>query len=420
MSAINHRQGRTPSLPFYYGWLVLAGSALSEMAAIGATSYSAGLYVLPLQAEFHLSRAAASSPVSILFSGAMVFAPFAGRILDAWPIRRAMVLGAVLLCGAMVTIAFSSRLWLMVLALLLPAAFGFILLGPVTTATLVSRWFHRRRGLALGFAAVATSGGGFTVVPLMSRAIEHYGWRSALLQEAAVFAVLSLVLALFVLKDRPADLGLDGGREMRGADAPQPPAAGGFLSRWREILGRRDFWAPCLVVATVSGLSQGIVVSAVPYGVQLGLGASQAAFLVAVFSLTAAVTKVSAGLLADLIDKRWLLILATLSMCAALGLLSSWPAIASLAAACALAGLALGAALPSSAALVAVRFGAARFGATMGWIYTFIGGLTIAAAWLAGAMFDLTGGYRNAFELFLAFCVAVPGAALALEWRRAR
>lgn len=399
-------------MPFYYGWVVLGGSALSEMVAIGATSYSAGLYVLPLQAEFHLSRAAASSPVSILFLGAMVFAPFAGRILDAWPIRRAMLLGALLLCTAMAAIAFSSHLWLMMAALLLPAAFGFILLGPVTTATLVSRWFHRRRGLALGFAAVATSGGGFTVVPLMSRAIQHDGWRSALLQEAAVFALLSLVLALFVLKDKPADLGLQGHREMDRAEAPKPLPPGGFLSQWKDILGRRAFWAPCLVVATVSGLSQGIVVSAVPYGVQLGLAASQAAFLVAVFSLTAAVAKVSAGLLADLIDKRWLLILSALAMCAALGLLSFWTAIASLAVACALAGLALGAAVPSSAALIATRFGVARFGATMGWIYTFIGGLTIASAWIAGAIFDHTGSYRGAFQLFLLFCILAPGAAI--------
>ena len=417
MSAIEHRKGRALPLPFYYGWLVLAGSAVSEMIAIGATSYSAGLFVLPLQAEFHISRASASSPVSILFLGAMVFAPFAGRILDVWPIRRAMLLGALLLCSAMAAIAFASQLWMMMLALLLPAAFGFILLGPVTTATLVSRWFYRRRGLALGFAAVATSGGGFTVVPLMSRAIQHYGWRSALLQEAAVFAIVSVLLALFVLKDRPTDLGLENDPEMRGAKESRPAATGGFLARWKEILGRREFWAPCLVVATVSGLSQGIVVSAVPYGVQLGLGAVKAASLVAIFSLTAAITKISAGLLADLIDKRWLLLTATLAMSVALALLSFWTAVAALAAACVLAGFALGAALPSSAALLAARFGAARFGATMGWVYSFIGGLTIAAAWIAGAVFDHSGAYHSAFELFLAFCLLVPGTAMALEWR---
>ena len=43
--------------PFYYGWLILAATAVSELLAQGATSYAAGLFVLPLQNEFHISFA---------------------------------------------------------------------------------------------------------------------------------------------------------------------------------------------------------------------------------------------------------------------------------------------------------------------------------------------------------------------------
>ena len=58
----------------YYGWFVLAASAVAELLAQGATSYGAGLFVLPLQAEFGLSRANASSSVLVLFLGAIVIA----------------------------------------------------------------------------------------------------------------------------------------------------------------------------------------------------------------------------------------------------------------------------------------------------------------------------------------------------------
>src|ERR1700735_3087814 len=93
--------------PVYYGWFVLAASAVSEMLVQGATSYSAGLFVLPLQAEFHLSRAAANSSILILFAGAMLVAPLVGRALDAWPIRSMMSLGAVVLglCFAGIALA---------------------------------------------------------------------------------------------------------------------------------------------------------------------------------------------------------------------------------------------------------------------------------------------------------------------------
>ena len=81
--------------PFYYGWMVLAASAAIELLITGATSYSASLFVLPLQAEFSLSRADASSPVLILFLGAALCGPIAGRVLDRFPIRPVMYFGVV-------------------------------------------------------------------------------------------------------------------------------------------------------------------------------------------------------------------------------------------------------------------------------------------------------------------------------------
>ena len=80
--------------PVYYGWFVLAASAVSELLVQGATLYAAGLFVLPLQAEFHLSRADANSAVQLPFLGAMVAAPFAGRLLDKCSIRWVMPVAA--------------------------------------------------------------------------------------------------------------------------------------------------------------------------------------------------------------------------------------------------------------------------------------------------------------------------------------
>src|SRR3954467_13277892 len=68
--------------PVYYGWWVLAATAAIEMLTIGSTSYSAGLFVLPLEREFSLSRAAANSPLPISFVGAALTAPLAGFLLD--------------------------------------------------------------------------------------------------------------------------------------------------------------------------------------------------------------------------------------------------------------------------------------------------------------------------------------------------
>src|SRR5579863_5014971 len=202
--------------PVYYGWFILAASAVSEMLVQGATSYAAGLFVLPLQAEFHISRAVAGLPVLILFGGAMLIAPLVGRALDTRPIRLVMPLGAILLAASFASIAATHSLLVMAVILFVPAAIAFMAAGPLNTSTLASRWFYRRQGLAQGLAAVATPGGGFTVVPLLSAAIQHYGWRPALFYEGLAEAAIIVVLALLVLRDRPSDLGLENHPENQG------------------------------------------------------------------------------------------------------------------------------------------------------------------------------------------------------------
>jgi sugar phosphate permease len=390
--------------PIYYGWFVLAASAVSEMLIQGATAYSAGLFVLPLQAEFHISRANANSSILILFFGAMLASPFAGRLLDQYPIRRVMAAAAVVLGLSFAGIAVSRSLWLMAIILLLPAALAYMCLGFLNTSTLASRWFYRHRGLALGIAAVATSGGGFTVVPLLSAAIQHYGWRQALLYEAGTIALIIIVLTL-VLRDRPSDLGLDGHPENQGR--AQAAAAPGAELTWREIFASRVFWIPALVIAAISGTSQAVVITLAPYSIQNGVGPVAAALLISAFAISAAVTKVVAGSLADHINPRLLLIGAAAFMTLSWLLPSLSSAYGALFASSCLAGSALGCALPTVSRLIAAGFGSARFGRVMSWVYALTFGAAVLAVRFVGFMYDKFGGYHLAFQCFAAMLAAL-------------
>ncbi|MES2255262.1 MAG: MFS transporter [Pseudomonadota bacterium] len=401
--------------PFYYGWVILAAAAVSELLAQGATSYAAGLFVLPLQAEFHISRAVANMPVLIMFLGAALVSPLVGRALDRFSIRLVLPLGAIIFSLALIGIALSHSLLAMAVLLFLPAAIGFMCIGPLTTAAMASRWFYRHRGLALGLAAVATSGGGFTVVPLLSRAIQQYGWRLALIYEAAIMAAIIVVLALLFLRDKPSDMGLDAHPENRGRESDPARSTGDApvsRLRWYEILTSRAFWIPSIVLAMVSGTSQALVITLVPYGVSLGLAVPSAAVMISAFSIAAALTKVSAGLLADYISQRILLIAAAGLMTLAWLTLSLSAEHAALFASACLAGVALGCALPTAAALIAGYYGPARFGAVMGWTYSLLGVITIVSSVSIGFLFDRLGGYHSAFLVFFALLACVLVATL--------
>jgi MFS family permease len=407
-------------LSIYYGWWVLLATAVTEMLAIGSTSYAAGLFVLPLEQELHLSRADSSSSIPILFAGGAIAAPLVGYALDRFPVQWVMSLGAALLCAGFMIVASTSSPLTMALALFVPAAAGFIAIGPLTTTTLTSRWFYRRRGRAFGIAAVATSGGGFLVVPLLSLAITNYGWRAALFGEAIVIALTVAALALWVVRNGPADVNLEShpenaGRpqaELRAARADAVWSHGRILSNW-------NFWTIGFVLAAISGINQALVITVVPYGAGLGFSLSSTALFISGFSITAAVTKVASGALADYFDRRLIMVFSTAMMLLSLLLLAGSQAYAALFAASCLAGLALGCMLPSSSALVAACFGSPSFGTVMGWMYVGVGVASIVLVRFIGTMFDRTGGYNAAFLTFAALAGLATLAALLVRVPRA-
>jgi sugar phosphate permease len=396
---------RAIALPVYYGWFVLAASSVSEMLVMGATAYASGLFVLPLQAEFHISRADANSSILILFLGGALVAPLVGKLLDRYPIRLVMSLGAVVLGLSLAGIALAPALWMMAVILFLPAAVALMSLGPLNTSTLAARWFHRRRGLAMGIAAVATSGGGFTVVPLLSAAIQHYGWRQALLYEAGAIALIIIALS-FVLRDSPSDMGLENHPENQDS-AIAAQLSDGVAVDWKSIFTSRAFLIPALTLTAVSGTCQATVITLVPYGVQLGASPAAAALLISAFAISAAVTKVVAGSLADHINPRLLLIGAAAFMTLSWLLPSLSSAYGALFASSCLAGSALGCALPTVSRLIAAGFGSARFGRVMSWVYALTFGAAVLAVRFVGFMYDKFGGYHLAFQCFAAMLAAL-------------
>lgn len=407
---------RADASPIYYGWFVLAASALSELLVQGATLYSAGLFILPLQAEFHISRAAASSALPILFVGVVFMAPLVGRLLDRLPVRKVMVSCALVLAASMCAIAWSHSLLLMSIILLVPLAAVFMGLGQLNTTTLASRWFYRHRGLALGIAAVATSGGGL-VAPLLGMAIQTYGWRQAVLYEGLITAAVIIVLTLLAIRGWPAELGLADHPENK--DRPAAGASGGVPALpWKDFLSSRAFWVPVLTLAAISGTAQSLVVSLVPYGIAFGLSAPIAAFAVSMFAIAAAVTKIGAGLLADRMNKRYLLIAAALSMTLAWLILSLPVSQFVLLASAALGGIALGCALPIAAGLVAASFGAPHFAQVFSWAFALTAAIAIAGVRFAGYMYDRFGGYHLAFQCFAAALACVLAMTLLIPPQR--
>jgi MFS family permease len=173
-----------------------------------------------------------------------------------------------------------------------------------------------------------------------------------------------------------------------------------------------------MVLAMTSGTAQALVVTLVPYAISLRVTPASAAILISAFSIAAAITKVAAGVLADHINQRFLLIVAALFMTLAWLTLSLFASYEALFASACLGGIALGCALPTTAGLIAASFGADKFGAVMGWTYAFIAGFAIAATRIIGTLYDIFGGYHVAFLAFFALLASLLAATLLFPLRK--
>ncbi|MEQ8486098.1 MAG: MFS transporter [Pseudomonadales bacterium] len=384
-----------------YRWLVVAYTLLMQAVTVGVLIYCFALFALPWLAEFEAPRRDVMVAISLLQVGMGVVSPFAGRAMDALPMRVLVTAGALSMAVGLWLASHAQALWqiLLIYALLFPPALA--LTGTLASQTLVARWFRDRRGLAIGISATGTNLGGMVFPFLVAGWLVASGWRDTLVWLAVLGLLLVVPLGWLVLA-----------REPRAAAAGAAPAAGQVAPRaWRtrEILTTRLFWIPVAGMLPLQTAFGAVQFNLGAYAADAGYTSDQAANLIALCSLCMIGGKFLFGGLGDRLDHRWLYWLAAASMSLGLLLLRGAPALPLLTLAVACVGLAGGGILPMLGLVFGARFGVEAFGRVMGLVMltiTFGAVGPVAAGWV----YDVTGSYDVAFLMFVG--LFLPGVVL--------
>lgn len=388
----------TRGVPGFYGWKILAIVFIAQMLAMGTTVYGFGVFVKPLTEEFGVSRATLNRGFVVFMIGMGLFSPWLGRLLDRYRIRYIMAAGAALMGMGFVALGACRTLDQMALVVALPIALGATAIGPLVAATLVANWFSRQRGRALGISSAATSLGGALVVPLVAACVEQFGWRTALMAQGTVIAAVVGLLALCCIHNHPRDINLQPDGDSLPPDNDQPGAEQTQAQRWWRS---RNFWCITLSVGLCFAINQSFLVSLIPYATDLGIGLKEATLLLSCSSVASIAGKLVIGAWADRVEKRFLLLLVIACIILQMSVLILEPGYWALLVICTVAGFAIGGELPVWGALVAECFGAARYGSVMGAMNAANTALGLTAVYFIGTVFDRTGGYAPAFQLFI-------------------
>ncbi len=377
-----------------------AGVAISTL-----NTYSLGVFMQPLQAEFGWSRAAIASGQTIAGVSTVIMAPLVGGMIDRFGPRRIGIPGVTILClltALLSTAGPSVRSWQGLWMLL--ALINVAILPNVWTAAVTSRFFAGR-GLALA-VTLCGSGLGSMITPVLSvHLIDALGWRHAYLGMAGIWgAVVIPVLILF----------FRGARDQKNHVAvpksgqPSRQAGRAALTSALEILLTARFLRLALATLLIASVIVPLAVTLVPILTSRGLARGEAASIASLMGIASICGRLMIGYLLDRVNAR---VLASIVVCipivACLLLISNTGSHFGAIAAVVATGLSLGAELDIVAYLTSRYISLAHFGLAFGALAGLItlggGGLGPLAL---GSTFDHFSSYVPALWVAIPMCMS--------------
>jgi MFS family permease len=227
----------TPRSSLHYAWIVLAAACVLSIIS-RADSASFAVFVDPLAELFDWKRGDISLAYSLAFLCSMPAMLAFGWLGDRYGARVLMLGASVMISIGTVLLGMIQELWhLYVLYGVFVGALGnaaFQVLLPV----IVTRWFEKKMGLALGFYWAALGAGPAIFAPLFRWMIETRGWESAFQVIGLAFGAILLAFSMLI-RTSPAEMGLSAyGAE----DAGTKGSAGGAAVTLRSVLASRPVW----------------------------------------------------------------------------------------------------------------------------------------------------------------------------------
>lgn len=351
---------------------IIITAFLSLFALVGFAYYGVPFFYDFMVNEFGYSRAEVTSGNAV---GKLVVAPLfgflAGWMIDHYGPRRLMMLGAVLMGIALIGLSYSSSLWMFYMFYVLNAL-GYVFGGPLPCQVLISRWFDKNRGKAMGIAYLGIGVGG-AIVPILATNLEsNLGWQHALTILGILIIVVAFPMSYFIKDSNKGKSKI----ETVPSDVALP---------MKKILKNPNFYllafGSMCSIGAVGGLGQHLKL----YLRDLEFTQAAAANIMSVVLLSSLAGRVAMGWLSDIINRKYVMMLIFFIVALAIGSLFLPPFPGRIYVFAAIFGIGLGGDYMIIPLMAGDLFGIRALGRTMG--------IILVADGIAESFFPVLVGY---------------------------
>ena len=386
----------------FYGWKIVGAGALINFFSIGLPFYAFSVFYIHLQEEFNAGRFLISSTLSILIIAGGVFAPICGHLVDRYSIKNILSLGSLLFGLGLIALGFCQNYYQFLIVYGTILSLGITLFGNLSTAKLISFWFNKKNGSAMGYAALGISLSGVFIPPIAVYLIGIFDWRITYMIFGIFVIVFFLPFCRSFIINKPSEVNQNiDGIEPLGEDSSK--VEGKIMNFW-SIVKVPAFWILIIIFSLQFCANLGVYSHIFPYVSDLGFDIKKAGYAVSVGAFGAALGKLVFGKLIDIFSARITLWISIIIQGIGILLVSSSSAYSLLLLSVLIMSLGLGGTVPLMNILFSKTFSSINFGKALGLAVPFMVPIQVIGGPLSGWLYDTYGNYDLAFSLNAGVC----------------
>jgi sugar phosphate permease len=373
---------------------IVLTSFLSLFAIVGFALYGLPFFFDFMSKEYGWTRTVITSgnAVAKLLVGPL-FGFIAGWMIDKYGPRRLMIAGIFMMGTALIGLSLTSSLGFFYMFYIFNAL-GYVFGGPLPCQVLISRWFDKNRGKAMGIAYLGIGTGG-ALVPLIAAGLEkNIGWHNSLAAIGIIGVLISLPMVYFI---KGSSSSADNNTV---ASEPAIPIKSILTNRNFYLLGIGSMCA----IGVVGGINQHLKL----YLRDLEYSQAAAAHIISLVLFSSLAGRLIMGWLADLIHRKYVMIIIYMIVASIIPLLLMADFHGRIYLFAVIFGIGLGGDYMIIPLMAADLFGVRALGRVMGIILVADGVAEATFPMLLGSFYDRAGNYHLGFIVLIG--VALTGA----------